>query len=245
MRIHRIYCKSVSGKDSTFDLDQSQSRHLSKVLRLKIDDKVEVFDGHGAVAICKILVINRSDIVLERIGDLKVSNPVHPKIISILQVIKKDNLHFMAQKLTEVGVSEFIFYKPQLIDQSIAKKDLDKTLIKINEVVVNACKQCGSNVVPNINFFEELDQAITLMQDSRCGIYAFDIDGKNIFDLNEIDVQNDITIITGPESGFSKKEIKSLRDKGIQIRLLKNNILRAETAPIVISSLLQNHFGKI
>ena len=245
MRIHRIYCKSVSGKDSTFDLDQSQSRHLSKVLRLKIDDKVEVFDGHGAVAICKILVINRSDIVLERIGYLKVSNPVHPKIISILPVIKKDNLHFMAQKLTEVGVSEFIFYKPQLIDQSIAKKDLDKTLIKINEVVVNACKQCGSNVVPNINFFEELDQAITLMQDSRYGIYAFDIDGKNIFDLNEIDVQNDIAIITGPESGFSKKEIKSLRDKGIQIRLLKNNILRAETAPIVISSLLQNHFGKI
>jgi 16S rRNA U1498 N3-methylase RsmE len=59
VRIHRIYCKSVSGKDSTFDLDQSQSRHLSKVLRLKIDDKVEVFDGHGAVAICKILVINR------------------------------------------------------------------------------------------------------------------------------------------------------------------------------------------
>ena len=83
------------------------------------------------------------------------------------------------------------------------------------------------------------------MQDSRYGIYAFDIDGKNIFDLNEIDVQNDIAIITGPESGFSKKEIKSLRDKGIQIRLLKNNILRSETAPIVISSLLQNHFGKI
>ena len=54
MRIHRIYCKSVSGSDSVFDLDQSQSDHLIKVLRLKADDEVEAFDGKGLSAICRI-----------------------------------------------------------------------------------------------------------------------------------------------------------------------------------------------
>ena len=40
MRIHRIYCKSVSEEDSNFELDQSQSSHLSKVLRLQVNDEL-------------------------------------------------------------------------------------------------------------------------------------------------------------------------------------------------------------
>ena len=71
MRIHRIYCKSVSGSDSVFDLDQSQSDHLIKVLRLKVDDEVEAFDGKGLSAICRIKEVNRKSIQLERISEME------------------------------------------------------------------------------------------------------------------------------------------------------------------------------
>ena len=114
MRIHRIYCNSVSEQGNVFDLDQPQSTHISKVLRLKLGNEIDVFDGKGSSAICKIIEINRSSIVLERISEVKKLNPTHPKINAILPLIKKDNLHFMLQKLTEVGVYEFIFYKPDL-----------------------------------------------------------------------------------------------------------------------------------
>ena len=244
MRVHRIYCKSVSDQDSIFDLDQSQSNHISKVLRLRIEDKVEVFDGNGATAVCKIIEINRTIVILERITEIAVSDPAHPKIVSLLPVIKKDNLHFMVQKLTEIGVSDFIFYKPDLIDQSIAKKDLKKILSKINEVVINACKQCGSNFIPSVSALESLESAINSLNTNDHEIYAFDLNASDVFSLDKINIQKNICIITGPESGFSEQEINSLIKKDIKIRLLKNNILRAETAPIVISSLLQNHFGK-
>ena len=128
MRIHRIYCNSVSGQGNVFDLDQPQSTHISKVLRLKLGNEIDVFDGKGSSAICKIIEINRSSIVLERISEVKKLNPTHPKINAILPLIKKDNLHFMLQKLTEVGVYKFIFYKPGLVDQSIAKKDSEKII---------------------------------------------------------------------------------------------------------------------
>ena len=51
--------------------------------------------------------------------------------------------------------------------------------------------------------------------------------------------------ITGPESGFSDSEYNLIEENNFKVRLLGNNILRAETAPIVIASLVQNHFDKI
>jgi len=215
------------------------------VLRLKLGNEIDVFDGRGSSAICKIIEINRSSIVLERISEVKKSNPTHPKINAILPLIKKDNLHFMLQKLTEVGVYEFIFYKPDLVDQSIAKKDSEKIINKCNEVIINACKQCGSNFIPALYYFSNLELAANLVKDNAVKSYAFDLNAKEHFNLAEIKTDEDICMITGPESGFSKEEIKILSKKDIEIRLLKNNVLRAETAPIVISSLLQNHFGNI
>ena len=245
MRIHRIYCNSVSDQDNVFDLDQPQSTHISKVLRLKLGNEIDVFDGKGSSAICKIIEINRSSIVLERISELKKLNPTHPKINAILPIIKKDNLHFMLQKLTEVGVYEFIFYKPDLVDQSIAKKDSEKIMNKCNEVIINACKQCGSNFIPAIYYFSNLELAVNSVKGIAIESYAFDLDAKEHFNLAEIKTGEDVCMITGPESGFSKEEIEILSKKDTKIRLLKNNVLRAETAPIVISSLLQNHFGNI
>ena len=215
------------------------------MLRLKLGNEIDVFDGKGSSAICKIIEINRSSIVLERISEVKKSNPTHPKINAILPLIKKDNLHFMLQKLTEVGVYEFIFYKPDLIDQSIAKKDSEKIINKCNEVIINACKQCGSNFIPALYYFSNLVLAANLVKDNAVKSYAFDLNAKEHFNLAEIKTDEDICMITGPESGFSEEEIKILSKKDIEIRLLKNNVLRAETAPIVISSLLQNHFGNI
>ena len=158
---------------------------------------------------------------------------------------KKDNLNFMLQKLTEVGVYEFIFYKPDLVDQSIAKKDSEKIINKCNEVIINACKQCGSNFIPAIYYFSNLELAVNSVKGIGIESYAFDLDAKEHFNLAEIKTGEDVCMITGPESGFSKEEIEILSKKDTKIRLLKNNVLRAETAPIVISSLLQNHFGNI
>ena len=51
--------------------------------------------------------------------------------------------------------------------------------------------------------------------------------------------------MTGPESGFSKNELDVLESNEVDIRYLGKNILRSETAPIVVSAIIQNQFGKI
>ena len=243
MRIHRIYCKSVSEKNSVFKIDQAQSLHLTKVLRLVVNDEVEVFDGHGSSAICKILESNRSSVSLERVSDLKTDKPPTNRLGFILPIIKKENFHFMIQKLCEIGATEFIFYKPDLIDQSIAKKDLSKIYSKSEEVIISACKQCGSNFIPITSFVSSLSDA-TKKLDQSSTKYAFDVEANDIFDVSSVK-SNNIFVITGPESGFSISEINHMYEKDFSFKLLSKNILRAETAPLVIASLFQNHFDKI
>ena len=243
MRIHRIYCKSVSETNSVFKIDQTQSLHLTKALRLTVNDEVEVFDGHGSSAICKILESNRSSVSLQRISDIKIDKPATNRIGFILPFIKKENFHFMIQKLCEIGATEFIFYKPDLIDQSIAKKDLSKIYSKSEEVIISACKQCGTNFLPITSFVFSLSDAIKKLDQSSTK-YVFDVEANDVFDVSLVK-SNNIFVITGAESGFSESEINHMYEKDFSFKLLSKNILRAETAPLVIASLFQNHFDKI
>jgi len=242
VRIHRIYCKSVSETNSVFKIDQAQSLHLTKVLRLAINDEVEVFDGHGSSAICKILESNRSSASLQRVSDIKKDKPATNRLGFILPFIKKENFHFMIQKLCEIGATEFIFYKPDLIDQSIAKKDLSKIYSKSEEVIISACKQCGTNFLPITSFVSSLSDATKKLDQSTT--YVFDVEANDNFDVSLVE-SNNIFVITGAESGFSESEINHMYEKDFSFKLLSKNILRAETAPLVIASLFQNHFDKI
>ena len=243
MRTHRVYCKSVSGHNKKFKIDESQSHHLIKALRLTEDSIIEVFDGYGNSANCQIVNLSKKSCEVERVDELKHDLPPKRLLTMIIPVIKKNNFNFMIQKLTEIGVNKFIVYKPDLIDQSVAKKDLTKMIEKAHEIVINVSKQCGNNHLPLITAFESLKDAITLIESND--IFFIDTDAADFFIQDEIDKSTSVAIIRGPESGFSDKEIRLDILKNTKRRHLGQNILRAETAPIYISSLIKNQFGKI
>ena len=126
MRLHRFYSKSFREHSASIELDSLQSIHLSKVLRLAEGDSVEVFNGKGLTGKFEIKDITRNKTKL-----FLTSNPIQEgedsnKTSSIIPVLKKDNLHFMVQKLIEIGVNKIFIYRPDFIDQSIAKKIYQK-----------------------------------------------------------------------------------------------------------------------
>ena len=244
MRIHRVYCKSVSGTNEIFKIDETQSHHLIRALRLKEEDIVEVFDGHGISANCKIIKLSKKYCEVEKTGDLY--HQLAPKRIltAIIPIIKKNNFNFMIQKLTEIGVNKFIVYKPDLIDQSVAKKNFSGAIEKSYEIIINVCKQCGNNFLPEIEHKLNLKEAI-MQPDTNHEIFSFDTEAPEYFNQYELGEDSSITIITGPESGFSDAELELIKIQNIKKRYLGQNILRAETAPIYVSSLIKNHFDRI
>ena len=68
---------------------------------------------------------------------------------------------------------------------------------------------------------------------------------ESIIRWNNINKDDNVTIISGPESWFSQQELNFLLKNKIMNRYLGKNILRSETAPVVVAAIIRNHFGKI
>ena len=238
MKFHRVYYKEFSRTDKISIDNKSKINHLRNVLRLTEGSKLDVFDGEGNSSICRIISLEKKKIVLEQIGDTEFQQPERINLRVLMPYIKKENLFFAIQKVTEIGVSNVSLFRPDNIDQSIKNKDLSKISEKALSIITQACEQNGSNILPDFQIYEDLSSAI---EHDSFSIF-FDLDATN--DLKSIkSIEDNITLITGPESGFSKKEREFLNAKTSYNISLGKNILRAETAPITALSVIKSNLG--
>ena len=238
MKFHRVYYKEFSRTDKISIDNKSKINHLRNVLRLTEGSKLDVFDGEGNSSIFKIVSLDKKKIILEQIGDTEFQQPERINLKVLMPYMKKENLFFAIQKVTEIGVSNISLFRPDNIDQSIKKKDLSKINEKALLIISQACEQNGSNIVPNFQIYEGLSSAIA--NDNFC--IFFDLDATKDFQSIE-SVEDNISLITGPESGFSKKEREFLNANTSHNISLGRNILRAETAPITALSVIKSNLG--
>ena len=238
MKLHRVYYKEFSRTDKISIDNKSKINHLSNVLRLKEGSKLDVFDGEGNSSIFKIASLEKKKIVLEQIGSIEFQQPERINLKVLMPYIKKENLFFAVQKVTEIGVSNISLFRPDNVDQSIKKKDLSKINEKAYSIITQACEQNGSNIVPDFQIYENLSSAI----DHDSFSIFFDLDATNNFQSIK-NIEDSITLITGPESGFSKKEREFLNATASDNISLGKNILRAETAPITALSVIKSNLG--
>ena len=245
MRKPRIFCLELPA--SNYKLTNiKQIHHLAKVLRLKANDPVELFDGQGTIANGIIQEIEK-DYINFHIDDISfMQNPYQKSYQVIIPYIKKENLIYSLQKLIELGVNSILIYKPDHLDQSLAKKDLSKLNLRVEEAMISACEQSGCNHVPTIHYFNELKEclhSIKITSDTE-GLFVLDTIANRFIKDHEILSLNSITLITGPESGFSETERHTIKELGLQSLKIGHYVLRAETAPVVGLSKFHSLFGE-
>jgi 16S rRNA (uracil1498-N3)-methyltransferase len=245
MRKPRIFCPELSSS-SYKSTNIKQIHHLAKVLRLKANDPVELFDGQGTIANGIIQEIEK-DYINFHIDDISfMQNPYQKSYQAIIPYIKKENLIYSLQKLIELGVNSILIYKPDHLDQSLAKKDLSKLNLRLEEAMISACEQSGCNHVPTIHYFNELKEclhSIKITSDTE-GLFVLDTIANRFIKDHEILSLNSITLITGPESGFSETERHIINELGLQSLKIGYYVLRAETAPVVGLSKFHSLFGE-
>ena len=245
MRKPRIFCPELSSS-SYKCTNIKQIHHLAKVLRLKANDPVELFDGQGTIANGIIQEIEK-DYINFHVDDISfMQNPYQKSYQAIIPYIKKENLIYSLQKLIELGVNSILIYKPDHLDQSLAKKDLSKLNLRLEEAMISACEQSGCNHVPTIHYFNELKEClhrIKIISDTE-GVFVLDTIANRFIKDHEILSLNSITLITGPESGFSETERHIIKELGLQSLKIGHYVLRAETAPVVGLSMFHSLFGE-
>ena len=245
MRKPRIYCPKLSAP-SYKCTNIKQIHHLAKVLRLKPNDPVELFDGCGFMANGTIEEVGK-DYIYFHVGDISlVQNPYQNSYQLIIPYIKKENLIYSLQKLIELGVNSILIYKPDHLDQSLAKKDLSKLNLRLEEAIISACEQSGCNHFPSIDYFDGLKKCLQSrkVNSDFDGLFVLDTIANQFIKDYEVLSLNSISIISGPESGFSEAERETMSELGLQSLKIGHYVLRAETAPVVGLSKFHSLFGE-
>ena len=196
---------------------------------------MELFDGKGALARGNVQEIEKNFIKFEVDNLSFLKNPYLKFYQAIIPYIKKENLIFSLQKLVELGINSILIYKPELLDQSLAKKDLTKLNDRVEEALIHACEQSGCNHLPKTKFFNNLTQCLQSIKGNTNfdGLFVLDTIANQFLNNNESLSTEEISIITGPESGYSEKERETMNAFGLRSLKIGHYVLRAETAPVI------------
>jgi 16S rRNA (uracil1498-N3)-methyltransferase len=144
------------------------------------------------------------------------------------------------QKATELGVVKLTplitrFADIHLRDQS----DATKRVTRWQRIALEAAKQSGRAFVPEISLPLAFETAIEM---EGAGVMFSERGGER---LESLTGASSITALVGSEGGWSDEEIEAARARKFHIVTLGGRILRAETAAIAVTALLQHRFGDL
>lgn len=238
--MRRFYAPLENFTETNVVLNLEETRHLRDVLRLRVSDQVQVFDGEGKEFLCEIETIGKKESVLTIIEEIAPkSSESNLNLTLAVAILKGEKFDLVIQKAVELGVSKFIPITTKRTDVKL--KDADKRLERWQRIILEASKQCGRAKLMKIESPISFESLVKKSGDEKFALFS-ERNGEN---FSAIKPSLNITTIIGSEGGWEDSEIELAQNNGVQIVTLGGRILRAETAVIAISALLQNHFGDL
>lgn len=247
MRLHRFYFQGVIPESGVFDIVSADLvNQVRRVLRLTEGDQLVIFNGTGFDYLCKIddfvkNTIISSDIAIRlSVVRMERSRFMPPrKIYLCASIVKKDTFEWIAEKATELGVTDIV----PVVSERSEKKSLNPD--RLQKIVVEASEQSGRGDTPMIHPIMGVEEAASWVRskESAAQRIAFHTDGDGWKTVSKkiASAHEPIVAFVGPEGGWSEREVDMFHAQNIHVTCLGPAILRAETA--VVSALSVIVFG--
>lgn len=243
MSMNRFYISSENIHKENVVLDPYQSKKIRKVLRLKVGDKIEVFDENGVLYEVELTLVSSKESE-GRVLDIKEikKDDSETEIVLVQALPKNLKVEFIIQKCTELGVSRIIFFGSEF-SQVDPRKINPIKVSRWSRIASESAQQCKRLDLPIINLSESnLDaimKSVNLQENNGC-LFWCDIYGKKLSEYNLSDNIKKIICFVGPEGGFSPKEKKVFESSNVNSLKLSDNTLRSETAGMCFLSQLNS-----
>ena len=233
----------------TVTLETDEARHLREVLRLKPGDNVYVFDGAGKEFHGAIESSRRDSAVLNILGEVDPARPESSLELTLaVALLKSDKFDLVVQKATELGVVRLVPVMTRLADIKLKdESDSNKRLIRWRRIALEAAKQSGRALVPEIEVPLSFSELIVAEASTDHRVLFSERDGLSLSSLPaEMPANsNEITVLIGSEGGWTDVELEEAKAAGWIVITLGGRTLRAETAAIAVTTLLQHLFGDL
>ena len=213
--------------ENKFELNKNESSHCVKVLRLKINDKINIIDGKGTLFEAKIITPNPKKCFVEITN--KIENYGKKKYnlhIAIAPTKNNSRFEWFVEKATEIGIDEISPIVTFHSERKIIKTE------RFEKIIISAMKQSVKAYKPKLNEIISFSQFVKTDFEGDKYIAYCKTDKKNNL-KNLYEKGKNILILIGPEGGFSEQEIKLAEEHDFTAISLSNSKLRTETAGVI------------
>jgi 16S rRNA (uracil1498-N3)-methyltransferase len=232
--LKRFYTDQEISTNGVIELNEEESSHISKTLRMNIADEVEIFNNNQS-ALAKIIRLGK----LVQVQVVELRDSVSSKSSYqhfYVGIIRSKNLDLLIEKISELGVDEFT---PVICEYSQYNEISENRLDRWRKISIAAAKQSERKSILKINPPISFKDAITasginLMLVSR---EQEDVESVQTFFEKNRDLSK-VKSFIGPEGGFSNNEIKLAKEQNFHLINFNKNILRTETAAIAWAGIL-------
>lgn len=242
-----FFISSDQIKENTVILQGEDRHHLVNVLRQGPGGEVVVLNGKGEEYLVRIKEVTPELVIGEIIEKLERQTEPGVKITLVQSLPKADKFEWILQKNTELGVARF---QPVITERSNIKltpEARERKQERWRRIIKEAAEQSGRRIIPELEPIRCWDEVIADFKDE---LVLIPWEGERTRSLKQVlkslKVQPErITVLIGPEGGFSVGEVEKARDKGAIPVTLGPRILRTETAGLVVTAALFYHFDDL
>lgn len=222
--------------EGRFRLDADESKHLLRVSRREVGDRVEVFDGRGVSIVARVVAGGKSAAELEIEGPPILEPPPACEIEIAAAAPKGDRFDWLVEKTVELGAVRLV---PLITERSVVDPRGSK-LDRLRRTIIEASKQSGRSRLmelsspTNLRSYLETGGGARLVADPK---------GASPSAWPRIDRGATVRLVVGPEGGLTDAEIAAAESLGWTLVRLGPHILRVETAALAGVTAIQARVG--
>ncbi len=244
--MHRFYISPETWDPRALALAASEAHHARDVLRMKVGEKLVLFNGQGREITAEITDLHGDQIQLRKLHEAE-TPPLRCRIVLGQAIPKGKNMELIVQKAVEIGAAEIA---PIISDRTIVQVDSESAAqkqTKWQQIAVEAAKQCAQNWLSRIHTPRKLAELFSVVSEESfdlCLIGSLQPDAEHLKQiladyLSEHQHRpRSVLILIGPEGDFTPAELSFARRHGCRPITLGPIILRVETAAIYCLSIL-------
>ena len=244
--MQRVFVTAEQIEGNMIRVTGEDAHHLHNVLRMRAGERVTAGDGGEWEYCCEIVEITGEEVLL-RITDAQKPGRELPSRVTLLQCLPKgDKMETVIQKAVELGAAKIV---PVAGSRCVVKLDEKKAKAKTarwNAIAKAAAEQSKRMIIPTVGevlpFAEAVRSAAAdSSREKPCLLMPYanetGMDGTRKI-LQSIRPGTPVTVLIGPEGGFSDEEVETARAAGFQTVTLGKRILRTETAGMAMLAIL-------
>lgn len=224
--MHLFYTPDIIPSATAYFLNEEESKHCARVLRLTTGDEVSLIDGKGGLYAATISDAHPKRTILHiNKVTTEYGKRNHYLHIAIAPTKNMERLEWFLEKATEVGIDEISMIVTHRSERKEAKTE------RLNKVITSAVKQSLKAYHPVLNEVIGLNKFFSQPFEGQKFI-AHCADGEKLNLRDEIQPGGRYLVLIGPEGDFSEKEIADALQSDYKAITLGTSRLRTETAAL-------------